>query len=731
MKPLKDPRGGTFPGNKIPASRFNQASLNFLNTFVPLPNSPGGLYSFANQQAIDDDQVVAKLDRNFGSRNQLSGRFLWETNDTSQVVSATTIPGFLALIQYQNWNVAVNDTHTFSPRLVNVFTFGFDHITREQLPIIPEQKTWGDLGAGIVRAAPGPIGYDTQVSGYFNAQSRYLLNQNRKTVQYSDGLSYTTGPHALKFGGDIRQSMVDQNQTFQSDPQIIFRSTFTGDAASDFLLGRPTTITEQSPNAGRPRTLELDAYLQDDWKVNRRLTLNLGLRWDPFLPFRDLDNQLAQVRLGQHSTVYPTAPSGYLFPGDPGVSSTTLSTQWQNWAPRFGFAYDIFGNGRASLRGGYGTFFSDVRQQSMNQLSTNQPFAVRQVINSPSGGLTTPYSDTATLFPYLPPAKGQNSSVTFFLPLTVTQWDPNFRNSIVQQWNLSVQKQIGSEWVMTAAYVGSKGNHLFIQNEINPAIYGASGRTTDTRRALYPTYSSVTDYLSVGNSTYHALQVTANKRMSHGFTLLANYTWSKSLDTLSDDTQTPTNPFNIARDKGPSDYDIPHRFVSSLIWMLPSLASRSSLLRTVAGGWEVNGIVTLASGTPFTLLSGVDNSQSAVNKDRADQIGNWQISGDRSKNAIINQYFNTASFTTNALAAFGNTGRNVLRGPGTTNVDFGAIKSFHIHESWKAQLRAESFNLFNTTKFSNPNSTVSSATFGRITGAGNPRVIQIALKLIF
>lgn len=735
-KPLKDPQGGTFPGNLIPASRLSAPALKYVEAFVPLPNSANGLYAFAGQQTIKDDQLVAKADHNFSSRNQLSARLLWEKNDTNQVVNNTTLPGFLALIPYGNWNATVTDTHAFSPTVINVFTFGFNSISRDQLPIVPLEKTWGDFGAGIVRAAGGPIGWDTNVDNYFHPQSRYALQQFRKGFQYSDGLSWSKGAHTLKFGGDFRQSLLDMSQTFQSDPMVRFRATFTGDAAGDFMLGRPTTIQQQSQNGNRPRTVEIDGYVQDDWKVSRRVALNLGLRWDPYLPFHDLDHQFSQFRPGMQSVIYPTAPPGYVFPGDPGVSETTQRNYWHNWAPRFGFAVDPTGSGRTSIRGGYGVFYSQTRQQANNSLSTNQPFSLRLIVNSPPGGLANPYTETGNPFPYKVPSTAQEKqSLSFFLPVTVQEWDPDFRDALVQQWNLNLQRQFG-DWIASVAYVGSSGRHLFISAELNPAIYGKAGRNADARRIYAPYYSSISDQVSAGNSIYNALQVSANKRLSRGLAVMLNYTWSKFIDDCSADGNSSFNPFNRRDNRGPSDNDVPHRFVGSFIWQLPSPAHSGRVLRSVGGGWEINGIVTLQSGAPFGVVSGVDNSQSAVNADHADQVGDWRISGDRPKSAVIATYFNTAAFVLNAPGTFGNTGRNILRGPGLQTVDFGAIKTFTFAERCKFQFRAEAFNLLNHANLGTPNASVSAANFGVITStvagsAGNPRIVQLALKLLF
>ncbi len=731
--PLKDPLGGTFPGNIIPASRLSKASLNFADAFVPLPNAANNVYSFASQQTTVDDQAIVKIDHRISDSNQLSGRFLFERNNQNQVVTTTTLPGFLALIQYKNWNVSINDIQTFSARLINVFTFGFNDITREQLPTVPAQKSWVDFGAGFIRSAPGPIAYDTEVNPYFNAESRYLLDQYRKGVQYSDGVTWIAGSHSMKFGGDIRQSMVDQSQNFQTDPQVLFTANYTGYGLADFMIGRPNSFTEGSPNAGRPRTLEPDLYFQDDWKVNQRFTLNLGMRWDPFLPFNDLNHRLSQIHLGQQSTVFPTAPLGYVFPGDTGVPQNTIPARMNNWAPRLGWAWDVFGNGKTSFRGGYGVFYSNIRQQALNNISSNEPFAISLAVTQPSGGLANPYSDTGNPFPFQPPTTTQEQKAfKFFLPLTtVTEFDPDFKDERAQQYNISIQQQLFSDWIVTAAYVGSEADHLFLQDQMNPAIYGKAGSTVNARRLLAPNYTSVVDMMSVGHSSYNALQLTANKRFHHGLTVLANYTWSKSIDNASADGSQASNPFNIANDRAVSDFNIPQRFVASFIWQLPTLQKQSRLLREVAGGWEVNGIATVQTGTPFSVTSGVDNSQSAVNQDRANVVGNWQIGGDRTKAQTIARYFNTAAFTVNTVGTFGNAGRNILYGPGTRNVDFGMIKNFALFERLKLQFRAEAFNLFNHANLSNPNGNVSSTSFGSITAAGPPRVMQLALKLMF
>jgi len=732
--PLKDPLGGTFPNNIIPASRLNKASQNFLNAFVPIPTRPDGLYPFASQQKIDDDQAVGKIDHIITENNRLSGRFLYNRNGNYQVANNTSLPGFLALIKYRNYSATGTDTYILSPRLINVFTFGYNQIDRDQVSIVPGNKSWVDFGAGFVRGYPADpdVGFDTNVNGYFRPQARYPLHHYRKSFQFSEGMNWTRGAHFLRYGVDIRRDLLKLQENFQCDPQVVFRATFTGNAAADLLLGLPTSFTQIAPTSNNPRTTEIGAYIQDDWKISRRLTLNLGLRWDPFFPNSDPDRRFAQVRLGQQSVRFPNAPVGYVFPGDPGVPPSTIETQYQDWGPRFGFAFDPAGNGHMSIRGGYGIFYSQVRQQANNQVSNDQPFAIQLSVTNPTGGLDRPYADTGNPFPFdAPKTQQEMGAYKFLLPLNVTQWDWHFRNAIAQQWNLTVQRQLASSWVATAAYVGSKGNHLFIGSELNPAIYGRPGKTVDSRRLYYPTFTNITNQTSNGSSIYHALQLTINKRLTHGLTVLANYTWSKLIDLGSGDGSLPQNTFDIRADRGPSDNDVPHRFVGSFIYQLPALRNRTRLVREVLGGWEINGIATLWSSTPLSVTSGADNSGTAVNQDRPNVVGDWHISGDRSKNARILQYFNTAAFVQNPAGTFGNAGRNILRGDFRENLDVGAIKNFPITERHRLQFRGEFFNVTNHANLGNPNGNVSSPTFGRITGAGNPRVIQLALKYMF
>jgi hypothetical protein len=285
------------------------------------------------------------------------------------------------------------------------------------------------------------------------------------------------------------------------------------------------------------------------------------------------------------------------------------------------------------------------------------------------------------------------------------------------------------------AYAGSKGSRLSMVREFNPAIYtvGATTATTNARRTLAPFYGSIAVTESTGKSDYNSMQLTLDKRFSKGLSILANYTWSKSIDHSSENKGTgisQTNPYNLDYDRGLANFDHRHRFTASVLYELPRFASHK-VINSVFGGWNLTGIYTYQSGTPFSILSGVDNARTGTPNQRADLIGDPVLSGDRTRAEQILRWFNTAAFTTNALGTFGSSGRNIVIGPDFKSLNIGLHKNFAITESMKIQLRGEAFNVLNNVNLNLPNATVTSATFGRITSAGDPRILQFAARFVF
>jgi hypothetical protein len=736
---IRDPlTNQSFPGNMIPANRVSRPAVNFLDAFIPLPNRPDGLFTFASQDAFDQDQYLIKGDHRFNSANQLSARYLYNKDKNKETPG--TVPNFIANIQYRNINFSATDTHIFSPTLINVATFTFGDVDRAQFPTTPGNKSWNDFGAKFVPSFINPaipVAHATNVAGRFNAFARYPLDHFRNNLEIADKINWTRGPHLIKFGFELRRSNLDLAEWGGGECTCSFNGQFSGDSMADFMLGRPNNVNQSSPAVTNSRLTELMAFVQDDWRVNSRLTLNLGMRWDPFVPYVDGNDQYAAFRPGQKSQVFVNAPLGFVTVGDAGVPRATIPNRWGQFAPRLGFAWDPTGSGRTSIRGGYGVFFSTLKQQNTLGPSANQPFVLRFVVIAPPGGLENPYSTVPGGVPLpfnRPTTPDERRNARFVLPITINEWNAGMRNGYMQQWNINVQREFFRSYLVTAAYVGSKGTKLRLQKELNPAIYTPGTSTvanTDARRALAPTYGSIITQLSNGNSTYHSAQLSLNRRFTRGFTLLASYTFSKLIDIGSDDNYPPSNPNDFRNERGLSDFDIPHRFVASYIWELPRLRSHPALVRHVIGGWETNGIFTIQSGQVLTVRAGVDRSLIGVNRDRADLVGNPSLSTDRPNNELVNRYFNTAAFALPVLGTFGTVGRNTIRGPGLTSVDFGLLKNFHFFEQHRLQFRAEFFNLLNQTAFGNPNTAVNNPQFGRITTAGSPRVVQLALRYSF
>jgi hypothetical protein len=447
------------------------------------------------------------------------------------------------------------------------------------------------------------------------------------------------------------------------------------------------------------------------------------------------------------STLFPQAPKGLLFPGDK-VNGETIprgivNTQWRKFEPRFGFAFDPTGKGRMSIRGGYGVFFDTLRLVGINSVSTVQPFSLGVTLfdtnfTNPYNGSFRVYRDQLASYTATPATQDGRNRRDFVLPLVAYSIDPDFTTGYLQQWNLTFEVQTVHDIVLSAGYVASKGSKLFVIQEINPAIY-APGQSTagniDARR-LYKPFQGISDLESTINSTYHSLQLKWNKRFDRGYSVLGSYTFSKSIDTASNDGNAgagfgASNPFDRNRDKGPSDFDVRHRLVNSFLWELPFYRKTRGWKAALIGGWQLNGLLTLQTGLPFSVLAGQNRSLAAGTGDRADAVGQAKTFNDRNKSDKIGGFIDKSAFALPALGTFGTAGRNILYGPGLATVDAAAFKDFRFAESRRVQLRWEVFNALNRANFGVPNNNFSSAAFGRITTAGDSRIMQVAVKLIY
>jgi outer membrane receptor protein involved in Fe transport len=730
-----------FPNALIPSSRFDPASLKYMELLqVPAPNASGNRHIFNRPEKQDSGQILGRMDYALSDKHRLSGR-VFETS--AEDLAGAGLPVLRSNVLFDTWNVTGQHTWTVKPNLLFMtqYTWNQSQIDRGPLPIgTGTGVSYQDMGIRVNRGATSALGKELvphfrgQVNGFWNLAQDNLVLIDRTTHQFQENGSLTLGAHMIKFGGEYRWSKSDRITANGIDPQFTFNGQFTGNSFSDFLIGRPLNFTQGSVRINQIRAQTYSLYLQDDWRIHPRLSLNLGLRYEPLFPFYSAADELTLFRPGQQSSVFPSAPAGLVYAGDTGVPRGGTRTDGNNLAPRFGFAWSPFGGGKTSVRGGYGFFYDLPRFHQVSHFVNSPPYSLQITVNQPVS-LSTPFQNQVNPFPYAPPATAQErSAYRFLLPVTVgLSVDPFFAAPYMQQWNLNVQQQVARDYIVTAAYIGTKGTKLPIRRELNPALFraGATVGNINARRIYAPNFQSIINYENTMNSTYHAFQTTLNKRYAKGFTVLASYNWAKSIDGMSIDVDgfNGQDPLNSRPDKGLSDFDVRHRFVASFLWEIPG--PRTGLARWVLGGWQSNGIFIGQAGRPFNVTSGQDRALAGTGTQRPDLVGNPKLDPGRSRDALMAGYFNPAAFALPAVGAYGNAGRNILIGPGDWNLDFALFKNLQFTERWKLQYRWEMFNAFNHANLNNPRSNIGAARPGQIDTTSPARVMQMGLRVTF
>ena len=735
QKPIDPLTGQGFLNDRIPSARIDPASQKFIDLWLPKsPNGQRGPFFFNSPSKNDVHQYLIKIDHLLTPSNRLSGRYFTNTNKTIQL-GGNNLPGFENRpADFVTRSFAVNDTHTFRSNLLNDARFTFSRVAEQGGPV--ESHSLGEIGVKITETQLNGQSWFVLLTPDFRAVGTRVANEQRDLYQFSDSVNYVKGRHLLKFGGEVRRGLTDLLNGSSSGGFFNFAAQFTRVAFGDFLLGLPTQFLQDAPGHQLGRLTEYDFFIQDDFKLSRRLTLNLGLRYEPRVPQYEHNDELGTFRPGQKSTRYSNAPVGLVFAGEASVPRGTFASDKNNLAPRAGFAWDISGDGSTSVRGGYGVFYDNMRWAKDEGQAFAEPFTRVVNINAP-GSLVDPYgaSGVANPFPHDQAAKN-NPNFRFTLPVTQYFYEPNFRIGYIQQWMFSLERQIGANSLIRTGYVGSKGTKLWASREYNVPLF-VPGQSTvaniDARRPFAPDFASVDISESNGTSSYHALQISFNKRYSQGFTFLTSYSWSKSIDLISRGRRslgTP-NPNNIQINRGRSDFDVQHVYVGSFVWDFPFFKAPGTVAHTVLGGWQLTGILNLRSGIPFSVAAGRATSLSGTGGERADVIGDPQLSNDRSKDEKLARFFNIDAFAIPTDGSWGNSGRNILDGPGLVNFDFAFGKTFNIKEAHSIEFRVEAFNAFNKANFGTPNASRTSPNFGRILSALPGRVIQFGLKYSF
>jgi hypothetical protein len=710
-------------------------------TLVPLSTAASANDSGGNpaQQTAPNrtnlDQGLARLDYQLTANNKIALTF-FNAQGTTQVWNSggNQILDYGGQTQFGHQvNGILGDTWILSAHAVNDLRMFY---SRNLLIVshIHPGLDWASFGSNIAEGSSSSTQPMITINGYWIMGSGGSGDNeiDQAVLGISDTFHLSRGHHEMKFGGSFFWNHYEETGTFLGSGKLTFNGGTTGNALADYLVGSSSSFTQNSGDYHRYHSPNPALFAQDDWRIARRLTLNLGLRWETFPPLRGR-NDLGTFTQGVQSQRFPTAPLGLLFAEDPGVPDGIFHTSYLKFAPRVGFALDVFGNGRTSLRGAYGIFYA-----------AGQPFALSVVTSATpryankNAGLVDPYAPGVDPFPYI--VNPQNP--TFSNSASVVGIRPGSSSvPYVQEFNLTIDQQLSTNWGTQISYIGNTSREFILAIDQNvPAFVPGAAVTTaglNARRPIKP-YGQITLLDPSSNASYNSLVATITKKMNHRFSLLASYVWSRNIDDVSTDPSNATNfalsnQTSIAMDRAASTLEVPQRFVASYLYALPDVKRFGFIGKQVLSGWQINGVTTLASGNPFNILSGKDTNLDGIASDRPNLLADPRLPNSRSRAAKIKQFFNPAAFApvTNPNQPYGTSPRDPLNGPGYINTDISAFKTFYLFRESTLQFRGEVFNVFNNVNLSNPVATENSGNFAAITSSGQPRIAQFALKLAF
>ncbi len=756
--------------------------------------SPG--FTYTNFSAPTDrfsrDQGLFKVDHHFSDRNYLSLSMFTESSveNTPFSFSGPTIPGFGELDLNTDYNVAMHDTHTFSPTVVNEALFSFH---RNYTPgVVPQNHdSPASLGfTGIIPDDPAAAGPPTIIINSIQIGNTYEGPQTRadNTWQYADSVSWIKGRHTMKFGGEFRA--YEQNQLFDfiNNGYLDFdgAATLAGlvkplpglptsdpnfDAINDFANGFISGFYDQSnSNKQGYRDKFFSAFAQDSFKMTRTFTLIFGLRWDFGAPWTEIHNEVDAFRAGQQSTVFPTAPLGLVFPGDASIPRSTYNADYHNFAPRLGLAWDPTGTGKLSIRSGFGVFYNVPESELTLQFLGTLPYGAQVVIPGATN-MAMPYQTavgvapfTTNPFPFQTGKPGQPYNFAQYAPISLFVMDPHFATPYAYQYDFQVQYQLARDWLVDAAYVGTMGRKLETRRDMNYAVLEPGATTfNEPLRDVYnlnnpqdaayggAVFGGITDQSTSADSNYNSLQLALDKRFGYGLQLTNAFTLAHCIDDGSG-LRFNNNPYSTTYDRGNCSTDIRHSYVGSALYQLPFFKDQRGFLGHVLGGFNVSMVETVQNGIPFDIIDSGDRSLTGAGDDRPDYIGGTVQFVDPRANdfGLSNALFNgtgggTATGAGNPYFArvgsgpslaqgagrYGNFGRNVFHGPGIFDTDLSVGKAFRITEKQTLTFRAEAFNFFNHAQFENPVGDIASPVFGEVTAAHDPRLVQLSLRFMF
>ena len=767
-----------FTNNQISPSQFSPVAVAIMNSGkLPIPADPCGRVQFGIKPVTNEDLTIDKIDYQISPKNSFFGRYElahlidpsgYDPSNLLTTGSASNGPytTYPVVNLWQTQSLAVGDTYLITNALVSSFRAAVLRPTNSRGQP-PQEITPAEVGiTPYYEPTKNPI-LGLSISGGFSigGQGGNVPGLTNATgIQLSEDMSWVKGAHQLAFGFDDIYSKLGVTGWTSSDGVFSFNSTNTGLGLGDFMLGKVNSFMQQGVQSIGFRSNYIGAYVQDTWKINSHLTLNGGLRWDPFLPFTWGDGQSfyfeqSAFNAGLKSVVYPNAPAGALYSGDPGVPANgkTNPNQWGHFSPRLGLALDPTGSGRMTIRAAYGLFRDYPDFYESQQVKISPPFNFTIVNTAPGGGTAAGFANPWINYPGGSPFPATlTSNVSFPTNAGWVVIPPNLPSVYVNQWNLSVQRQIGANWLVTANYIGSETTHLLSSVEGDPAVYlpGANcvingvsyspcssvNNTTQRRQLILENpaqgkyYGSIVQENATGTMSYNGLFLTIQRNVGRGLIVQGNYTYSHCIDTGTQ--QLISIPIIAGISPIPAraglrgncailEQDRRHNFNLSTVYSTPQLSNQA--LRILASGWQISGIVRVLSGDSFSALAGIDQALSGTNDQRPQQVA----ANVYAPNKNIRQWLDPAAFAQPALGTYGNMGPSTLLGPGFFGIDLSLTRIVRVREKQSLELRGEAFNVLNHVNPLDPVSTLTSSTFGQILAANDPRILQLAMKFVF
>lgn len=726
----KDPTTGLpFPDGRIPATRLDKVAMGIINEWVPVPNTADGRLESLLSRRADQWELLSKIDHQFNDFHKLGVSYFYlRTKDKQPFPYYSDIPGYCERIDpvYQR-NLVVNYNWINSPTMFQEFRFNF--MRRETPWETQNRKSLRTYGSNVVIASQPEMAARINVTSRWNMGTWDAAGLDQ-ALSWSDTVTMVRNRHTIKFGAWALWGFYYENGASAGSGGLTANGGITGNSLADFMLGR-VSFSQDNGHYPDLREKAVHTFFQDDWRIHRKITLNLGFRYELTVPLVWTTDWMQNFSFGKQSTVFPTAPAGMLFVGDTGVERAGRKFDKNSVAPRVGIAIDPFGDGKTAVRAGYGIYYL---AQYGDGIRASQPYGIA-LTNNDTPSLVEPWGN----FPGGNPFPVDLSKPRFVTPLQVVYFNPDAVTPYAQHLNFSIEREVVRDLSVQAAYVGSFSRKLQSNRDVNAAVYVPGASTTantNTRRPYLPgTFARIAQYQTSATGNYNALQLTANRRFRNGFSVMAHYTFSKTLDLISGDQYNEgvslVDSRNAQLDHARADGQPHHIAGLSFVWQLPEVKQWSWFGSQVLSGWQLNGILTASSGTPFSAAAGFDYNYDGNGNDRANLVGDPVLPTDRPRAQLIAEYFNKAAFARPTDGAVGNSGRNIMTGPGGSNWDLSAFKNFRVREGHNLQFRSEFFNSFNQVWFGNPTGTISSGNYGKILSARSGRVVQFGLKYLF